>query len=233
MTAQKIQSRLSKLASPNKAKILSRFFKTGPGEYGEGDKFRGIMVPQLRSTAQIFSEVSLIEALKLLKSPYNEDRCTALFILTKQFQSGDEPTREKIFKYYLSHIRHINNWNLVDLSAYKIVGAHLFEKERLILYKLANSKNLWERRVAIVSTFYFIQNKQLKDTFQLSRMLLDDQEDLMHKACGWMLREAGKRDKKALVNFLKEHQNRMPRTMLRYAIEKFPQSERQKWLKKT
>lgn len=230
MKASIVQSRLQKLASPNQAKILMRFFKTGPGEYGEGDKFRGIMVPTLRKTASLYEELKLKEALKILRSPFNEDRCTALFILTAQFQKGDEKTRQKIVKAYLSSTKHINNWNLVDLSCYKILGAHLFEKDRKVLYKLIRSKVMWERRIAIVSTFYFIQRKDFKDILKLSEMVLKDEEDLMHKCTGWMLREVGKRDKAVLERFLNKHKTKMPRTMLRYAIEKFSYVERAKFM---
>lgn len=233
MTAKEIQSRLKKLGSPAKAKELQRFFKTGPGQYGEGDVFRGVMVPEQRKVAREFSELSLTETRKLLKSKIHEERLTALLILVARFKKADASNQEKLYKFYMSNLRYVNNWDLVDLSSHYITGSYLYDKDRAPLYKLAKSDDLWERRVAIVSTCYFIAKGDLTDTFKISKMLLKDEHDLIHKASGWMLREAGKRDIAKLEKFLLRHYKTMPRTMLRYAIEKFPEKKRQSYLKGT
>lgn len=233
MSAKEIQSRLKKLGSPEKAKELQRFFKTGPGQYGEGDVFRGVMVPEQRKVAREFSDLSLTEIQKLLKSKIHEERLTALLILVARFKKADASLREKLYKFYTRNLRYVNNWDLVDLSSHYITGAYLYDKDRTQLYELAQSDDLWERRVAIVSTCYFIAKGDLADTFKISRMLLKDQHDLIHKASGWMLREAGKRDMEKLEKFLLRHYKTMPRTMLRYAIEKFPEKKRQSYLKGT
>ena len=212
---------------------LNVFFKTGPGEYGEGDIFRGIRVPVLRKTAKKFNQLSLPDTITLLHSPYHEDRLTALLILVLKYQKGSENEKQAIYDLYLENTAQINNWDLVDSSAHKIVGPHLFERDRSILYKLAHSDVLWERRIAVMATYYFIHKDDFEDTLQLSELLLTDQEDLIHKVVGWMLRELGKRNYDLEDAFLENHYRDMPRTMLRYAIEKFPEERRQAYLKGT
>lgn len=222
---------LRKLVNPEKAKHLSRFFKTGKGEYGEGDKFIGITVPVMRAYARKYAEASYEELEELLDSSYHEERLLALTILTAQFERGSEAEKKRIFNFYLAHTKSINNWDLVDLSAYKIVGAYLLARPRAVLYRLAKSKNLWERRIAIISTFAFIRCGECEDALKLAEMLLSDPHDLTHKATGWMLREVGKRcGEKKLKQFLNKHAARMPRTALRYAIERFPETERKRYL---
>lgn len=231
MTAQEISKILRGLASPQIADHSQRFFKTGLGQYGEGDQFLGIRVPVLRGQAKKFKDTPLSEIRCLLKSAYHEERLCALLLLVQKFSHGNTTDQKAIYELYLKNTRYINNWDLVDLSAYLIVGAYLADKDRHPLYTLARSKSLWERRIAIIATFHFIKYNQFADTLKIARMLLNDQEDLMHKATGWMLREVGKRDLAAEKEFLKTHYQRMPRTMLRYAIEKFPENERLKYLK--
>jgi 3-methyladenine DNA glycosylase AlkD len=231
MTAAQILSRLREMANPRAAELAQRFFKTGPGEYGEGDLFLGIRVPVIRTLVREFRGLtSLSETEKLLASYLHEARLLALFLLVDRFENGDETEQKKIYDLYLSHTDRINNWDLVDCSAPQIVGGWLASRSHAPLYKLAKSKALWERRIAILATFYFIRRNDLADTFALSELLLRDKHDLMHKACGWMLREAGKRDEAALVNFLERHAATMPRTMLRYAIEKFDAAHRRHFL---
>lgn len=226
-----IQEDLMKYASKEKAEILQRFFKTGPGEYGEGDVFVGVKVPEIRQTAKRYQNCSFAEITKLIKSPVHEQRLLALIILVQQYEKNGE--QEKIFDFYLKNTRYVNNWDLVDLSAPHIVGRFLFEtkKKRLKMYDLAMSKSLWERRISIISTLTFIRNNDFKDVFMLAKILLKDREDLIHKAVGWMLREVGKRDLAQEENFLSEKYKGMPRTMLRYAIERFPEKKRQAYLK--
>lgn len=231
MKASIVQHELKKLADPRKAEILQGFFKTGPGQYGEGDIFLGITVPISRTVARKFSELPFDEIRKLFQSPIHEERLVALLILVHNFNSGTNSERATIFDFYLRNTKHINNWDLVDLSAHHIVGAYLFERDTKPLYKLVKSSNLWERRISIVSTFYFINNHAYADTLKLAAVLLNDEHDLIHKAVGWMLREVGKRDLAVEEGFLKKYYRKMPRTMLRYAIEKFPESKRQKYLK--
>lgn len=226
-----LKKELKQKASLEKAKILQRFFKTGPGEYGEGDIFLGIKVPEQRKIAKKYRELLTKEVKKLLQSRIHEERLIALFILIHKFQLGDNEQKEKIFKLYLKNIKHINNWDLIDLSANKIIGEYLVQKPKKILYKLAKSKSLWERRIAIMSTFQFIKNNQFKETLKISNLLLKDEHDLIHKAVGWMLREVGKRSLATEESFLRKHYKRMPRTMLRYAIERFPEKKRQAYLK--
>jgi len=232
MTSLKnFKKELRQLANPTKALTLQRFFKTGKGEYGEGDRFLGITVPLQRKLVQSYVKLNLKDLKILLRSKLHEERLSGLLILVKQYQQAEHPkTQEKIFKFYLQHTKHINNWDLVDLTAYHIVGHYLFDKEPNILYQLAKSRNLWERRIAIVATYYFIRQKSFQPTLTLAAMLLQDHEDLLHKACGWMLRELGKRDLKILEAFLQKHYQKMPRTMLRYTIEKFPQKRRKEIL---
>ena len=233
MSSQELSKILRKLADPVIAGHSRRFFKTGKGEYGEGDTFLGIRVPVLRQQAKKHKDISLKETLRLLKSVYHEERLCVLFILTHQFEKANKQHRTVIYKLYLANTQYINNWDLVDASAHKIVGAYLENKSRQPLYKLCKSKNLWERRIAIIATFWFIKLNQFDDTLEISKQLINDKEDLIHKAVGWMLREVGNRDIAFEREFLKTHYKNMPRTMLRYAIEKFPKRERKKFLSGT
>ena len=226
-----ITAALRQAIRPAKSEILSRFFKTGPGQYGEGDKFWGVMVPDQRAIAKRFKAAPLEVIEQLIKSLIHEQRLTALLILVEQYQAAGERGKKRIVDFYLRHTKSINNWDLVDLSADKILGAYLFDRSRAELYALAKSKSLWERRIAIVATLNFIRQKDLADTFKIAAMLLGDKEDLIHKACGWMIREAGKRDQAAAEAFIKVHIRAMPRTMLRYAIERLPVDKRQFYLK--
>lgn len=231
-SSKKVKQELLKLKNPAKAKILSKFFKTGKGEYGEGDIFLGITVPEQRQVAKKYSDLKLEELQKLLSSRIHEHRLTSLLILVNKYQKSAEIERRKIFSFYLKNSRNINNWDLVDLSADKILGTYLLERDRSILYQLAKSTNLWKRRIAIISTFAFIKNNQFKDTLKISRLLLKDNHDLIHKAVGWMLREVGKRNQKQEEEFLMKYYQKMPRTMLRYAIEKFKEKKRKFYLKR-
>ena len=212
---------LKTAANPALAKNLSGFFKTGKGQYGEGDIFLGIYVPNQRLIAKKYLDLSLEDLAFLLKSKIHEQRLGALFILTAQLNKNDIKTQEKIYKFYLKNLKGVNNWDLVDQSAPRIVGQWLKDKPKDILYKFARSKNLWQKRIAIISTLAFITHKQFDDTLKISEILLNDTHDLIHKAVGWMLREVGKRDEKLLKKFLNKHCKKMPRTMLRYAIERF------------
>lgn len=231
MNIQDIRRRLEKLKNKEKAQILQRFFKTGPGEYGEGDVFLGIKVPELRKLAKEYQGITVREAKQLLRSYIHEERLLALLILIRAFSKGDEKTKKGIYELYLKNTEFINNWDLVDASAEHIVGAYLMEKSKEPLYHLAKSRSLWERRISIMATSHFIKQKAFSETLKISKMLLSDEEDLIHKAVGWMLREVGKRHMSTEENFLKEHYKKMPRTMLRYAIERFPESKRQRYLK--
>ncbi|MBI4993392.1 DNA alkylation repair protein [Candidatus Wolfebacteria bacterium] len=231
--ASDIKKSLRGFANKEKAKILARFFKTGKGEYGNSDIFLGVMVPQQRKIAAEFKNLSFQEIKKLLKSKIHEERLTGLIILVNQYKSGNEILREKNFKFYLKNISCVNNWDLVDLSCRDIAGNYLIscsEKNRKILYKLAKSKNLWHRRIAIVSTWAFIRIGDFKDALKISEMLLSDKHDLAHKAIGWMLREVGKKDEPTLRKFLNKNVSKMPRTTLRYAIERFSEKDRKKYL---
>ncbi|VAW88450.1 probable DNA alkylation repair enzyme [hydrothermal vent metagenome] len=231
MDYQEIISKLDELANTKIAKNSQRFFKTEKGEYGYGDKFLGIRVPVLRKIAKSCRALTTTEIKKLIKSEFHETRLLALLILVDQYSQANEDKKEIIYKLYLKHTKYINNWDLVDTSAHYIVGAWLIDKDRTILYELANSAKLWERRIAIMSTFFFIKNGEFTDTLNLSKVLIDDTEDLIHKAVGWMLREIGNRDQKEEEKYLKQHYKQMPRTMLRYSIEKFSKEHRQKYLK--
>ncbi len=230
--SQHLKKELRDLASPVQAGILARFFKTGPGEYGEGDIFLGVMVPQSRKLVHKYRDLNLADVIELLQTKIHEQRLTALLILVDQFERGDEQERKKIYKLYLKNTVWINNWDLVDLTAPKIVGEYLLGRPRAILYKLAKAKNLWERRIAVLATFSFIRQGDFSDTLLLSERLFADEHDLMHKAIGWMLREVGKREEKILEAFLDKFSHKMPRTMLRYAIEKMPDAKRKHYLKK-
>lgn len=206
------------------------FFKTGPGDYAAHDRFIGVTVPDLRKIAQQLKDLSLHKLQNLMASCVNEERLLALIILVAKYKQSSSDQKEKYYRFYLNNLLHINNWNLVDASAHLIIGAYLFDKDRHFLEELAQSDNLWERRIAIVSTWYFIRQNDTAWTFKIALMLLNDKKDLIHKAVGWMLREAGKRNEKALMAFLADNASNMPRTMLRYAIEKFPLSTRKAYL---
>ncbi|MDD5396875.1 MAG: DNA alkylation repair protein [Candidatus Moranbacteria bacterium] len=228
----KAQKELRSSANHEKAKLLARFFKTGKGQYAEGDVFLGVMVPTTRNLVRKYARMEVAEVQKLLQSKFHEERLLALFILVEKFQKGDAKIQEKIFKLYLKNTKHINNWDLVDLTAPKIVGAFLQEKPKDILLKLAVSKNLWERRIAILATFQFIYHGKSDWALKIAEKLLHDEHDLIHKAVGWMLREIGKRcSQKNEEEFLQKHIAIMPRTTLRYAIERFEEKKRQYYLK--
>ena len=231
MSAIILKKELKKHASLKRKKVNMSFFKTGPGEYGEGDKFIGVTVPNIRKVVKEFYDLSFSEITKVLHSPIHEERLAALFIINEKFKKGDSSHKDKIYKFYVKNMKYINNWDLVDTSAPYVTGPYLFDRNRADLKKWVKSKNLWVRRISIISTFYFIKNNDFKDTLALSKTLLKDEHDLIHKAVGWMLREMGKRDQKVLEKFLKEHYQKMPRTMLRYSIEKLSEPKRQAYLK--
>jgi 3-methyladenine DNA glycosylase AlkD len=222
---------LKSLGTPEKAKIAAFFFKTGEGQYGHGDHFLGVKVPEQRRLARQFKDLSLSEIKKLLHHTTHECRLTALIILAGQYARAAEARREAIAAFYLLHTRRINNWDLVDASARDILGEHLLTRDRAVLYELARSSDLWERRIAIVATHAFIRHRQYADTLKIAELLLADRHDLIHKAVGWMLREVGNRSLAAEERFLKQHAAKMPRTMLRYAVEKMEQGKRQKFLR--
>lgn len=224
-----LKKSLRQLADPTKAKILSRFFKTGKGEYGEGDRFLGITVPLARKVAKKYNSLSLADIKKLLTSKIHEERLVALLVLVEKFEK-EQKAQEEIYRFYLKNTKYINSWDLVDLTAPKIIGVYLLNKPKDILFKLAESKNLWERRIAIVSTFYFIKENNFQETLAIAKVLLRDPHDLIHKAVGWMLREVGKRSFEKEEKFLRLHYKKMPRTMLRYAIERYPENLRRAYL---
>jgi len=233
-SAAAIRARLRGLANPTVAAYSARFFKSGAGEYGAGDRFLGIRVPHLRRVAREFRAEPLGSALALLRSPLHEERLLALVLLVERFERGDESERARIYAQFRKHTpRYVNNWDLVDSAAYQIVGAYLEPRDRGPLYELARSPSLWERRVAIIATFGYIRKGSFDDTLALAKILLGDGEDLIHKAAGWMLREVGNRDRVVLERFLREHCAAMPRTMLRYAIEKLPERRRAAYLRGT
>ncbi len=232
MSFRRIQKVLRDLSDPEQAAHLSRFFKTGRGQYGEGDVFLGIRVPVLRRVAHSYPTLNDGGIRSLLNSKYHEERMVALLIMTHRYQHGGDGERRALFSLYLSMSARINNWDLVDLSAPPIVGGHLLGRDRSVLNELAASPLVWDRRIAIVSTLTFIRSGDLSTTFQVSHALLGDPHDLIHKAVGWMLREAGKKDGKAMRAFLDMHHSGMARTTLRYAIERFPEPERLSYLKK-
>lgn len=230
-TARAASERLAALGDPVRAEHSKRFFKTGKGEYGEGDRFRGLSVPEMRQVARVCAEMPLGETLRLLKSPYHEDRLVALLILVRKYSRADDAVRKRIVDAYLANTRYINSWDLVDLSAPSILGAHLERRSRAVLAKLARSPSLWERRIAIVSTAHCIRSGDPKDALRIAQMLHEDEQDLIHKAAGWMLREVGARcSRDILREFLDEHAAVMPRTMLRYSLEHFVPDERAKYL---
>ena len=221
---------IRKLARPARAKSNRFFFKTAQGEYGAGDRFLGVTVPQLRMLAREYRDMPLKYVVKLLHSPWHEERLLALLILVRQYVAADTRTRRAIHQLYLRNTRSINNWDLVDSSAGQIVGAHLENGDRRTLRRLARSKSLWERRIAMIATYHYIKRGDFRDALAVAELLLEDDQDLIHKAAGWMLREIGKRDRRAEERFLKKHAARMPRTMLRYAVERFPPRLRRKYL---
>ncbi len=229
---KQVKKDLNSLAYKKDAQILQKFFKTGPGEYAEGDIFLGIRIPKQRQIVKKYWKMDLKEVENLLKSNIHEYRLTALLILVKKFTEGDDKLKRKIFNLYIKNTQYINNWDLVDLSAPYIVGAYLLDKDRNILYSLAKSNNLWRKRIAIISCFSFIRQRESQDTLKLANILLNDSHDLIQKAVGWMLRELGKRVSQDVEeDFLRKHYRDMPRTMLRSAIERFAEQKRQKYLR--
>jgi 3-methyladenine DNA glycosylase AlkD len=231
MSAKDVRWDLQNLADPKKAVILQRFFKTGPGEYGEGDVFLGIMVPQSRQVAKKYIGLPLQQVNALLGSNIHEERLVALLILVYKYAHASVKEKSDIARFYLDNLKQINNWDLVDLSAPIILGSFLMENDRSVLYRLAKSDNIWERRVAILATMQFIKNGEFSDTLKLARILLRDDHDLIHKAVGWMLREVGKRDLALEEAFLDKHYRVMPRTALRYAIERLPERKKRRYMK--
>jgi 3-methyladenine DNA glycosylase AlkD len=225
-----IHREMADLANPARAAVVSRFFKTAPGQYGAGDRFLGIPVPVIRKLAVKYQGASPRVLTRLLRSPWHEERLLALLILVRQYARGDLARRETIYRLYMSHTASINNWDLVDCSAEQIVGAHLRDGTRAPLLRLARSKDLWERRIAMLATFHYIKRGAFDETLRIARILRDDPHDLIHKAVGWMLREVGKRNRDVEEAFIQQHAARMPRTMLRYAIEHFPERLRQRYL---
>ena len=230
ITATEIRKELKKLASVKAARLALRFFKTGAGQYGEGDRFLGVTVPSLRVIAGKYRAMPLAQILPLLRSRFHEERMLALLLLVQKSAAGSEGEKSKIYRLYLANTKYVNNWDLVDTSAAFIVGAYLAEKDKQPLYKLARSKSMWERRISIIATLHLIRNNDFRDALAISLILKNDKEDLIHKAVGWMLREVGNRCLAAEEKFLKQHYQHMPRTMLRYAIEKFPAKKRRAYL---
>jgi 3-methyladenine DNA glycosylase AlkD len=230
ITAAQMLRALRRTADPSRVEVLQRFFRTGPGEYAEGDVFIGATVPAVRRLVRQFRNAPLGEVDRLLRSPVHEARLLALLLMVQAFRRGDDRLRLQVYRLYLSRTRFVNNWDLVDSSAPHIVGAWLADRSRKPLFALARSRSVWKRRIAILSTQHFIRQGDLGTTFAIADILLDDRHDLIHKAVGWMLREAGKRDGAAERRFLASRHRRMPRTMLRYAIERFPERERLTYL---
>ena len=231
LTLNTLREKMRLLADKKQAEILSRFFKTGPGEYGEGDMFLGIKVPVTRRLAREGQDLHFGDLESLLESPLHEERLLALLILVRQFQKGGEERQREIFLFFLNQTHRINNWDLVDLSAPHILGAYLYHQDKRIPRRLVRSKDLWERRLAVLASLYFIRRNVFTETLRIAERLLGDPEDPIHKAVGWMLREVGKRDLKTAEGFLRIHYQKMPRTMLRYAIERFPEEKRRAYLK--
>lgn len=225
-----IKKELNLLANKNKADVLQRFFKTGKGQYGEGDKFLGIKVPDQRKISRNYVKLNLKQLEKLLQDKIHEYRLTALLILVQKYEKEDN--KKELVEFYINNLNYINNWDLVDLTAPKILGDHTLNNPRKILYDLATSENLWKKRVAIISTFTLIRNDQFEDTLKISEILLNDPHDLIHKAVGWMLREVGKRNQLIEEEFLEKYHKTMPRTMLRYAIERFDKKKREHYMRK-
>lgn len=231
MTERKLRTALKAIANPEIAEHSQRFFKTGEGEYGSGDVFLGIRVPNLRKLAKEYKHLPLNEVKRALHSRFHEERLCSLFILVGKYEKGDVKLKEQVFSLYLENTAYVNNWDLVDGSAHQIVGGHLYSRDRDLLYSLAKSDNMWERRIAMIATYHFIKKDDFGDTLELAELLLADEEDLIHKAVGWMLREVGNRNPDLERAFLARHYKAMPRTMLRYAIEKFPEPERKRYLR--
>lgn len=228
--AQKIKLHLHSLSIPSEEK--ARFFKSGIGEYAEGDKLLGITVPVLRKLAKEYSDIALNDIQFIVESEFNEERLLSMFILVAQYKKAPFDEKEMIYDFYIKNLAYVNNWNIVDSSAHLIIGYHLSDKDRSFLLELAASPVMWYRRIAVVATYYFIRQNDFEWTVRIAEILLNDSHDLIHKAVGWMLREVGGRRQDVLVDFLNKYKNNMPRTMLRYAIEKFPQEERVEFLKK-
>ncbi len=231
MSLNDLRKDLRKYGNKKRGELLKNFFKTGPGEYGEGDVFMGVRVPSARRVAKRYRDLPITEIGRLLRSSLHEERLVALLILIHRFSKGTPLEKEEIYNLYLSSTRHINNWDLVDISAPNIIGAFLWGKDSKVLYRLSGSVDLWERRISLLSTLYFIKRGDFSDTLKIAARLLRDNEDLIHKASGWMLREIGKRDMSLTEEFLREHYDEVPRTMLRYAIERFPENKRKDILK--
>ena len=228
----KASEEIRALANKERANHSKRFFKTGKGEYGYGDIFLGVRVPKIRLIAKKNIGISITDMKTLIKSKYHEERLLGLIILVNKYsKSKDEKDRDQLYNIYVSSFKYVNNWDLVDVTCAHIIGKHLLNKDRSILYTWAKSNDLWTKRIAIVSTHCFIRKNDLQDTFKIAKILLNDEHDLIHKAVGWMLREAGKKDMEKEEIFLKKHYKTMPRTMLRYAIERFPEPKRQRYLK--
>ena len=230
MNAEDVRSSLHQLADPLRAKKSAWFFKTEPGQYGEGDQFIGVIVPAQRKIAAAYRELPLPDVLELLRSAIHEHRLTALFILVDQYRKGDQDTKKQLASFYYKNRAYVNNWDLVDSSAPYLLGDYLKTHSSNVLFRLAASKSIWDRRIAIISTFAFIKDGQFDLTLKIADMLLSDKEDLIHKATGWALREVGKKDRQALLNFLDLHAGSMPRTALRYAIERFSPEERKLYM---
>src|SRR5919106_133388 len=231
MTINEIHIRLQALGNKKRAQFSQRFFKTGPGEYGDGDLFLGIRVPVLRKLAREYQCIALNEVLQLLRSPFHEQRLMALLILVRVYAQGEEAIKKQVYERYMENTRFINSWDLVDSSAASIVGAYLLKRNKKPLYALVKSGDLWERRIAIMASFHFIKRDEFDDSLKIAKLLLHDKEDLIHKAVGWMLREIGKRHLPSEEDFLGKQYRNMPRTMLRYAIERFPEAKRRRYLK--
>jgi len=230
----KARDEIRALANKEIAQHSLRFFKTAKGEYGYGDSFLGVRAPKIRLIAKKHIDISTTDMKTLIKSKYHEERLLGLIILVNKYSKAkDEEVRNQLYKIYVSSFKYVNNWDLVDVTCSHVIGKHLMDKDRSILYTWAKSEDLWTKRIAIISTHFFIRKNDLQDTFKIAEILLNDEHDLIHKAVGWMLREAGKRDIKKEEIFLKKHYKTMPRTMLRYSIEKFPEPKRQKYLKGT
>lgn len=222
---------LLKLKDPVRTKHSQRFFKTGKGEYGEGDVFVGLTTPESRKLVFKYKDLPYQEIKKALKGKFHEERLIGLLLLVLRYQKGSEADKRTAYEIYINNTKYINNWDLVDVTAEKIIGPYLEEKDKSLLYKFAKSKNLWERRIAIMSTFHYIKQGDSSETLKIAEILLHDKEDLIHKAVGWMLREVGKRcGEEVEEKFLKQHYQTIPRTMLRYAIERFPEKKRKKYL---
>ena len=230
MSYSKAKKLLKSFASEERRQSNMRFFKTGKGQYGEGDKFIGVTMPDTRKVVKKYWDISSSETLKFVKSPIHEERMLGLLILVEKHKRGDETTRKKVYEIYIKHFKYINNWDLVDVTAPYIIGMELKNKNNSQLTKWAKSKDLWTRRIAIIGTFYLTRQGELEEVYRISKILLKDDHDLIHKAVGWMLREAGKKDQKRLEQFLLVHGPKMPRTMLRYAIEKFEEKKRKQFL---